>query len=72
MATLSKKHTCLLFKNRGTGCSTSGDRSFSISRFTDDTAGLMGRLGTARANVLRVSLGGMIAQEPALRHPDEV
>lgn len=72
VSALSSRHACLLFDNRGTGCTGTGEARFSIRRFADDTAGLMERLGIGRANVMGVSLGGMIAQELALEHPEKV
>ncbi len=47
----------------------------SIYRLSDmaaDTVGLMDALGIARAHIVGASMGGMIAQEIAMRHPQRV
>jgi pimeloyl-ACP methyl ester carboxylesterase len=68
---LAKHYRLLLFDNRGAGLSTAGEAAFTMKQFADDTAGLMDALGIARAFILGESMGGMIAQEFALNHPDK-
>lgn len=45
---------------------------YTLDDMADDTAGLMDALGIPAAHVVGMSLGGMVAQCLALRHPERV
>lgn len=61
-----------VFDNRGAGRTSAPDAPYRIRQMADDTAALMAALGIDWAHVLGVSMGGMIAQELAINHPERV
>ena len=68
----SSHFSVITFDNRGIGRSDITDSPFTISTLADDTVGLMDVLGISRGHVLGISMGGMIAQELALKYPERV
>jgi pimeloyl-ACP methyl ester carboxylesterase len=67
-----QQHHTLIFDHRGVGESDDPGGPFSIADLAEDTVGLMDALEIEEANLLGVSMGGMIAQEISLRHRDRV
>ncbi len=70
--TLAESFGVITFDNRGTGQTDKPDAPYSIEMFADDAAGLLDNLNIPVAHVFGVSMGGMIAQEFALRHKPRV
>jgi pimeloyl-ACP methyl ester carboxylesterase len=61
------------FDNRDAGRSTHlPGRRYTLDDMADDAVGLLDALGIDSAHVVGASLGGMIAQAMAVRHPDRV
>jgi 3-oxoadipate enol-lactonase len=71
-AAFAAHHRVIAFDNRGAGRSASPPPPWTVPAMADDAAALLDALGIARAHVLGVSMGGMIAQELAIRHPARV
>jgi len=69
---LSGDFRAIAYDNRGSGQSDKPDEPYSTALFADDAASLLERLGVERAHVVGFSMGGMIAQELAIRYKDRV
>lgn len=62
-------HRTLIYDHRGVGESGDPGGPFSTADLADDAAALLDALGVERAHVLGAFMGGMVAQQVALRHP---
>ena len=70
---LSKKFRVLAFDNRGAGRTVTPDEGeFTIELLADDTVALIDALAIEKAHIVGMSMGGMIAQELALKYPEKV
>lgn len=58
--------------NRGTGHTALPSRPWTIGDMADDVAAVIRAAGVDQAVIAGISMGGMIAQEVALRHPELV
>jgi pimeloyl-ACP methyl ester carboxylesterase len=72
LAPLRERFECVRFDNRGIGLSGQTEEAFTIADLAADTAALLDRLELESAHVLGISMGGMVAQELALAHPERV
>jgi pimeloyl-ACP methyl ester carboxylesterase len=72
ISTFAREFRVIAFDNRGAGRSDKPAVRYNIALFADDTAGLIDALGIDSAHVYGQSMGGFIAQELALRHPQRV
>jgi 3-oxoadipate enol-lactonase len=66
---LEAEHRVLRVDNRGTGWSRTAPAPFTIGDMADDAAAVLRAAGAHPATVMGLSMGGMIAQELAIRHP---
>ena len=70
---LARHHRLVIYDYRGLGRSSRiRPAGLTIARLADDAAGLLDRLRIDRADVLGWSLGGFVAQQIAIRHPEKV
>lgn len=69
---LAREYEVISYDHRGVGASSRADGPFTIADLADDAAALLAALGRDSAHVLGISMGGMVAQELALRTPERV
>lgn len=69
---LSKDFQVIIFDNRGIGRSEVTAGNYTTKQLADDAFGLLEYLEIEKAHVLGWSMGGMIAQELVLAHPEKI
>ena len=69
---LERDFAVTAYDHRGVGKSSRTEPGYSIADLADDAAGLLDALNLDSAHVLGISMGGMVAQELALRHPEKI
>jgi len=69
---LAATRRVIVFDNRGAGTSTGDVTALTIELMARDTAQLIAQVAGGRADVLGWSMGGFVAQELAIRHPESV
>ena len=69
---LSRHRRTLIFDYPGVGSSEGGDEAFTTADLADTLAGLLDALEIPHVALLGAFMGGMVAQELALRRPERV
>jgi 3-oxoadipate enol-lactonase len=69
---LGRRFRLVVLDNRGVGRSDAADGWYKVSTMAADVVAVLDAEGIPAAHVLGVSLGGMVAQELAIGHPDRV
>lgn len=69
---LEEDFDVVAYDHRGIGRSDPATEPFTIKELAEDAAGLLDELGWETAHVAGISMGGMVAQELALAHPERI
>jgi pimeloyl-ACP methyl ester carboxylesterase len=72
VSAFGQRYRTIIFDNRDIGDSDLATEPYLTADQADDTAGLLRALGVNRAYIVGISMGGFIALELALRHPELV
>jgi pimeloyl-ACP methyl ester carboxylesterase len=68
----AQRFTCIVFDHRGSGLSRPSCGPMTTPSMAKDALNVLHYAGYESAHVIGVSLGGMVAQELAIRHPHRV
>jgi 3-oxoadipate enol-lactonase len=68
----AEHYRVIMFDNRGAGRSGGPPAPWTVPAMAEDARAVLDALAIERAHVLGVSMGGMIAQELAITHPERV
>lgn len=69
---LGRRYRCIAIDNRGVGGSRLAPRPYSLERMAEDAVAVLDEEGIERAHVLGASMGGVLTQILAVRHPERV
>jgi 3-oxoadipate enol-lactonase len=69
---LAPRHRTIALDNRGTGGSDKPRGRYSLDEMADDAVSVLDAADIDKAHVMGASMGGVIAQLIAIRHPDRV
>jgi pimeloyl-ACP methyl ester carboxylesterase len=72
LAEMSKRHRVIAIHMRGHGLSSDADAPWSCELMADDVAALLDKIGVSKADVMGYSLGGGVALQLTIRHPEKV
>ncbi|MEJ7787082.1 MAG: alpha/beta fold hydrolase [Solirubrobacteraceae bacterium] len=72
MAALEADFDCIAIDHRNTGMSPQADEPFTLGDLAEDAAAVLDELALGSAHVMGISMGGMVAQELVLRHPEKL
>jgi pimeloyl-ACP methyl ester carboxylesterase len=69
---LAPHFRCIAYDQRDSGATRNGSAEYPIEQLADDLAGFIAALGLSRVYVFGTSLGSVIAQQLAMRHPQRL
>lgn len=70
LAALADKYRVLRYDTRGHGGTDVPDGAYTLDRLAEDARQLLAALGVERTHFVGLSMGGMIGQTLALKHPE--
>ncbi|HEX6820159.1 MAG TPA: alpha/beta fold hydrolase [Ktedonobacterales bacterium] len=72
MEAFGREYRTLALDHRDTGDSDEVEVPYTVADLADDASTLLSALGIARANVVGISLGGFVALQLAVHHPEQI